>query len=226
MHIVRGENINAYFIGYGDEGENGASWSDEFRSIDSPRVDAKDKLTYDGSQLHSLFAYNLLRAKTDSIVSFIGPAKVSDHMVDQEDVLQKDFIVSKRMLHLIVTMTGEDLEKAVVYQRRMISIIKDTIQSFCDAVYGTNETILVQRGDDIYHDEKKMSVSIATKSANGKLLIHIGINVDVGKGCPVPAKGLVDLKIDEYSFAEIILRDIIAEVDSIRGATYKVSSVR
>lgn len=186
---------------------------------------------YDGTQLSSLFSYNVLSFPFipdvdfqigDSIIAFRGGAEVMEHMVDQEDLNNKDKISSKEMVHFIITMNGNDLEKAVAYQRLFIAIIKD----YVDSHRAEHRDFFIERtGDDIYLAARKLSVSIATCSANQKLLIHTGINIDPGKDCPVLAIGLKELGIEPGAFARDIMDHFSEEVDSIRRATYKVRSV-
>ncbi|NQV69853.1 MAG: DUF366 family protein, partial [Pseudohongiella sp.] len=45
-----------------------------------------ETIDYTGTQLSSLWAYKTAGLQGDSIVSFIGKADVSEHLVDLEDV--------------------------------------------------------------------------------------------------------------------------------------------
>lgn len=187
--------------------------------------------TYTGPQLNSLFAYRTCRAGEDSIVSWHGPADVSTHMVDEEDVLEKDIIKSLDMMHFVITMTCNDLEKMVAYQRLFISIIHSHLKN-CKVKNVTRE------GDDLFIDERKLSVSISTLSANGKGLIHIGLNIEPGPKCPVAAAGFAkdvwgispaaasDIESASSRTCWLIMCMIDYEVNSIRRATYKVRDVQ
>ena len=83
--------------------------------------------------------------------------------------------------------------------------------------------------DDIFVNidgvDKKLSVSIATKSTTSGL-IHTGLNIDA-TGAPVPACGLsTDLGIvDVKTFAQNVMNRYIEENKEILEATCKVRGV-
>jgi len=145
----------------------------------------EDELEYDGSQLKSLWAYNLLGIKEDSIISFIGPCNVKrEHMVDYEDYVSGYSIYSPKMLHFIVEHFDE-VSMRLIYtrQRLLISIAKDIIDPTIERV-----------GDDLYWNGKKLSVSIATISPISAK-IHFGINIESPKGyANLKEIGVVDFK--------------------------------
>ena len=185
---------------------------------------------YDGAQLHHAFCYENGGPLGASIVYFRGPAEVKDHLVDIEDRLADDFIKSKDMWHFIIEIPGATLTETVLWQRKFISICIDKLRE-----ENVDPIRLRQEGDDIiiYHDSdtlingtrRKMSVSIATLSRFSGL-IHAGINIEVGEGCPVPAIGLKDLIGGKFlSFAAHVSHDFVVEYDDILNATYKVSEV-
>jgi hypothetical protein len=193
-----------------------------YRTIES--IVEHQPLFYSGSELNSFFAYDMYETKTDSIVAFRGPADVSMHMVDREDTNNDDFIKSEDMLHFIVTMRGEDLEKMVVYQRLLMSQVRDFLNM--DSEASPSDPFYVRLdGDDLMMGDSKMSVSIACKTTNGLTLIHAGVNVVPGPDCPVNATGLLNLGIDPAVLSYLVVDKFANEVDSIRAATYKVRSV-
>jgi hypothetical protein len=90
---------------------------------------------------------------------------------------------------------------------------------------------LTRKGDDILcAGAYKLSVSIATLSRFSGL-IHVGINIEVGKGCPVKAMGLNDIirpvMRDEYSstFGKRVAKIFAKEYEDVKKATYKVKEV-
>lgn len=181
------------------------------------------EIKYDGSQLHSHFAYEH-GVKGNSIVSFIGPAEVKEHLVDCEDRLKNDFISSESMLHFIIEIFDVSLREMVVWQRLFITQTIDFLKSLT-----IPESYKLRRvGDDIFVDSKKLSVSIATLSPVSGL-IHVGLNIKVGENCPVLAIGLEDLPdlgYDVKCFAIMLMKKFIEEFEDIQNDCYKVKGVQ
>jgi uncharacterized protein len=174
-------------------------------------------LKYDGTQLHSHFAYNSFNVSGDSIVSFIGPCDVAkENLVDLEDVHQGKFIFSENMLHFIIEHFHEDLTLTIAYQRLLIDCLIQEIT----AALGKDAPMLQRKGDDIYDDIHKLSVSIATQSPVS-CLIHTGINIS-SKNTPLPTKGLEDYKINAQAIATGVMNRYRAELQSIEHARSKV----
>lgn len=147
-----------------------------------------DTITYDGTQLSSLWAFRSFGLQGDSIVSFQGPCRVNiAEMVDLEDVKNNAPIYSEKMLHFIIEHFDLDLEKTIVRQRLFIAIIKDAVQQHTGSV-------LRRDGDDLFYNEKKLSVSIATLTPVSTM-IHTALNV-ITDNVPVPAVGLADLGLE------------------------------
>ena len=177
------------------------------------------KLTYTGAELQSLFAYKNFRVQGDSVIAFCGPCEVQiTELVDQEDVLNKDFIRSAEMLHFIVEKFNLDLEEGIFRQRLYMAIIKETLEQL------KPELKITRDGDDLFINNRKLSVSIATLSPVSTV-IHIGINIDP-TGAPVKAIGLNDLKVKKDIFIKRVLVAIEAEEASIQKARCKVRAVQ
>ena len=154
----------------------------------------------------------------DSIVAFTGPCRVElTEMVDQEDVRAGAAIFSELMLHFIVEHFDLDLEKTVTRQRLLIAIIKDTITELSGPG-------LRRQGDDLYLDERKLSVSIATLSPVSTV-IHTGLNLS-SRNTPVPTVSLPELGIDPRQLGELVLQRYQQEINSIRLARCKVRGVQ
>lgn len=179
------------------------------------------RIDYDGSQLHHCFAYETAGKLGTTVVAFRGAAQVKDHLVDLEDVLAHDFISSEDMWHFIIEIPDASITETVLWQRKFVTLIRD----YLNGVQSTRT--FRQEGDDIKTSGYKLSVSIATLSQFSGL-IHIGINVTVGKGCPVEAIGLDTVfsdtdDIDEFGNRMCIrFRD---EYIDVLQATYKVRNV-
>jgi hypothetical protein len=146
---------------------------------------------YDGSLIHSRFAYKFFKDKVTpigNILSFIAPAKVeTDFMIDLEDVLQKDFIYSENMVHFCYELPIPDLWGGVAFQRLYNSIMADILAGIIQ------EPVEIE-GDDIFIRKEvekngviiargKASVSIVTE-CRGAILGHTGINITAGSKAP------------------------------------------
>lgn len=175
---------------------------------------------YDGTQLGSLWAFRNFGFQGDSIVSFRGSCDVSiKHMVDLADVRANDSIYSEDMLHFIVEHFDMDLEKTIVRQRLLISIIKELLEELTGCK-------LKRSGDDLYLNTRKLSVSIATLSPVSSM-IHTGINIS-SKNTPVPTVSTLDLGWPVTHCQELateIANRYAAEMDSIKLARCKVRGV-
>ena len=175
------------------------------------------EIKYIGSQLAPHWIYKNFHIQGDAIVAFIGEVDVKlDEMVDIEDVINNEPIYSKKMLNFIIENFNSSLEQMVWIQRLFISIIKEVIEE-----YG----IIVKRdGDDLFFDNRKLSVSIATKSITS-CLIHTALNI-IKEGAPISASDLLEIGIvDIREFAQKIMQKFSNEAQSIKMATYKVRGV-
>ncbi len=186
------------------------------------------ELDYDGSQLHHAFAYEQKKVLGPTISYFIGGCAVKEHLVDLEDSLADDFIKSERMAHFIIEIPEAPIRETVVWQRFFIRQIARRLQN--DVYY--DSCTLTINGDDIMVNGLKLSVSIATLSRFSGL-IHVGINITVGEGCPVAAIGLKDfdaLNINNYPneahWAGRVACEFATEYTDIVNATYKVVEVK
>ncbi|NTW06017.1 MAG: DUF366 family protein [Peptococcaceae bacterium] len=176
-----------------------------------------ERIKYTGHQLTSHWAYKNFSLQGDSIVCFRGPCQVAiSEMVDLEDVLAEDHIYGPDMLQFIVEHFDDDLEKAILRQRILISIINETLV----------KTGLTRSGDDLFLEDRKFSVSIATVSPVSTM-IHIGLNI-ISEGTPVKTVGLFDLGYQESEITQLGLRICEAyknEMLSVRSARCKVRGV-
>ena len=177
-----------------------------------------DEIKYIGSQLAPHWIYKNFNIQGDAIVSFIGECEVKlTEMVDIEDVINNEPIYSKSMLSFITEQFGISLIEGVFRQRLLICIIKELLEA--------RGIFVVRNGDDLMINNKKLSVSIATKSINS-VLIHTGLNI-LSEGAPVEASGLKsELGIDNIiSFANEVMIKYCNEIDDIILASTKVRGV-
>lgn len=178
-------------------------------------------IKYDGTQLASLWAFRRLGLQGDSIVSFQGPCQVNlSEMVDLADVRNNSPIFSENMLHFIIEHFDLELEKTIVRQRLLTAIIKD-------AVHQLTGVVLRRDGDDIFFEEKKLSVSIATLTPVSTM-IHTGLNI-LSDNVPVTAVGLADLGLSGNDVRKLgisICDFYTRECLEIRMARCKVRGVK
>lgn len=178
----------------------------------------EEEIKYTGEQLASHWIYRKTGQPGDAIAAFAGGCHVDlSHMVDLADVRDQKQIFSHRMLHFIVEHFDQrDLEKAVLRQRLLVCLL----QALLEERLGKK---IARKGDDLFLDGKKLSVSIATVSAVSSL-IHLGINI-ISKDTPLPTLGLEDLKIPPREFGLELMGRYRDEIESIHTARCKVRSV-
>jgi hypothetical protein len=141
-------------------------------------------------------------------------------MVDIEDVINNEPIYSKNMLSFIVEHFNIALVEGIFRQRLLITIIKESLENILTP--HASRFTLNRRGDDLFINDKKLTVSIATKSLTS-VLIHVGINIDPS-GAPVDAIGLNSLNISNINeFANDVMLKYSQEIDDIILASTKVT---
>jgi len=178
----------------------------------------QEKIAYTGEQLHALWAYQSFGLKGDAIVAFQGPCDVRpEFMVDLEDLRAGAEIKARLMLHFIVELFDANLREAVLQQRLLVAITGEIINE------KPGGRAVERRGDDLFAEERKLSVSIATVSAVSAL-IHLGLNIDPG-GSPVPAASLVEVGLTPEPFADEVLAAYADEQEELHEARCKVRPV-
>lgn len=181
------------------------------------------KFAYDGSQLRSLFAYLTQGLLGTSAVAWIGPCSIPfAHMVDGEDLLAKAEIKGDEMLHFIVEIFDRDLFSAVALQRLFSSIAKDYLQNHGSGILVGKK--LHRDGDDIFLEDCKLSISIASQSPVS-VMIHFALNIS-NEGTPVKTASLEDFKLDAEVVALDLLERLKLEYESILEATQKVRPLK
>ena len=180
-----------------------------------------EEIIYTGKQLSPSWIYKNYWIQGDAIVAFTGECNLTiDDMVDIEDYLNNSPIYSKNMLSFIIEHFNIGLVEGVARQRLFMCIVKDVIESYLPK----GQTIM-RKGDDLFYNGGKLSVSICTKSITS-VLMHIGINIDT-EGVPVKAAGLnTDMGLtDIREIAKDIMDKYILECEQIIYASTKVRGV-
>lgn len=171
---------------------------------------------YDGTQLRSLYAYLSHHILGDSVVSWVGACDVSfEHMIDGEDLLAEAKICGSQMLHFVFEIFDQPLIVGVFVQRIFASIAKDVLEEKA-------KIKITRKGDDLYWNDKKLSISIACRSPNS-VLVHFAMNVK-NDGTPVATCALEDwgLEASAQSLSQELMLRFQKEYESIKQATWKV----
>lgn len=177
-----------------------------------------NEIKYEGWQLCPHWIYKNFKLQGDAIVAFVGECEVKlTEMVDIEDVINNEPIYSKLMLSFISEQFNVGLVEGVFRQRLLICKIKEALEK--------RGFVVTRDGDDLFFDNKKLTVSIATKSATS-ILIHTGVNI-ISEGAPIKASGLQsDMKISDIKdLAQEIMVQYSEEIDDIVMASTKVRGV-
>ncbi|MBR1754494.1 DUF366 family protein [bacterium] len=175
-----------------------------------------EEIKYTGLELAPHWIYKNFKIQGDAIVAFLGECEVKlTEMVDVEDVINNEPIYSKKMINFICETFNIGMVEGVLRQRLLITTLKEVLEQDYNIK-------VVRDGDDLFIDGKKLSVSIATKSATS-VLIHTGVNID-STGAPVDAAELNSIKgIDTRKFAQKVIEKYANEIEDIVLATTKVS---
>ena len=177
-----------------------------------------ENIKYEGWQLAPHWIYKKFKIQGDAIVAFVGECEVKlDEMVDIEDVINNEPIYSPLMLSFISEQFNIGLVEGVLRQRLLMTTIKEALEK--------RGFVVTRDGDDLFVNNKKLSVSIATKSTTS-VLIHTGLNI-LTEGTPIPTSGLKsDLNIEDINcLAEEIMLKYSQELDDIVLASTKVRGV-
>lgn len=187
-----------------------------------------DQKIYDGSFIHTRFAYKYYRDRVlpiGNIVSFIAPVEVTLNLIDLEDSLEKDYIFSESMVNFCWEIPNLDPFGAVCFQRLFNTAIANTL-------YKIINKPIEMKGDDIMvHAEHnqggivqqkgKASVSI-TYSKDNIAIGHTGVNITAGKSAPAFAFSTKLTPEQAEKFQKSVNEQFYQMVDNIFIATTKV----
>ena len=161
---------------------------------------------YDGSQINPSWAFQEFGIYGSSIVTWIGPVNITpDNLKDFADVGLE--IKSNYMVNFICEFFDQqppNMRIAYLRQRLLVMIFREILTE-----YGIPTR---REGDDIFVDNRKLSISIASVSLSSAK-IHFALNLE-DKGTPddVATIGLFDINVnDEPVFTQDNLLDLINE---------------
>jgi hypothetical protein len=145
---------------------------------------------YDGSQINPSWAFQEFGIYGSSIITWIGPVNITpDNLKDFADVGLE--IKSSYMVNFICEFFDQqptNMRIAYLRQRLLVMIFREIL---------TEKSIATKReGDDIFVEDRKLSISIASVSLSSAK-IHFALNLE-DKGTPddVDTIGLYDIRVD------------------------------
>ena len=175
-----------------------------------------DEVAYTGKELRSGWVADVSGLEGGAAVGFVGPCDVANEdLVDLDDARAGTFIRAAKMAHIIAQHDGVSIRAGVLRQRLLVAIL-------CEILADADRPVR-RDGDDVYFDERKLTVSIAAPAASS-VLIHLGINIDPA-GAPVPAVGLTEMGIDPGKTLRTLLERYAAELAACAYAETKVRHV-
>lgn len=185
---------------------------------------AEESRPYTGPELRPHFLLSEFGVKGSALVAWRGPCRVeTEHLVDWEDRLVQDRIEAREMVHFIGEFFGSgSLREGVLRQRLLASTIAESVREALSGA-GASRRNVRREGDDVFVDDRKLTVSIVTASPVS-LLLHAGVNIDP-TGAPVAAIGLQELGIDPLQWVPHVLERFASEWESIDWACAKVRPV-
>jgi hypothetical protein len=177
-------------------------------------------IKYDGSQIAPLWAYGM-GIKGDSVVIFHGPMDVTlNNMKDFEDEKAGKTIKGDDLIHIIVERFDSPASMRLAYymQRLLIVSVRD--------VLGKHGIKTSRNGDDLFIDDKKLTVSIASAGVASEK-IHCGINITTqGTPSEIRTAALLELGINDWkALAKEIAENFIREIEYIEGDIVKTKSL-
>lgn len=174
-------------------------------------------ITYTGEELRPHWILKKTKITGNALVAFHGPCQVkTESLIDLHDQLNNQTIYSESMVHFIGEWFETNLKTMVFRQRLMVATLSEII----NAATGNHPTRL---GNDLYIDNKKLNVSVATISPTSGLL-HLGVNIS-SKNTPVPTIGLEDIKLCQFELTNLLLNSFKKEEEEIDIACAKVRAL-
>lgn len=172
-------------------------------------------VVYTGAELRSGWVAARTGLSGDAAAGFVGPCHVpNENLVDVDDARAGLFIEAALMAHVIAEHACA-LDVAVLRQRLMVAILGELLRK--------RGKRMRREGDDLYYDDRKLTVSIAAPAAS-TCVIHLGINVDP-EGAPVPAVGLTEMRVEPLEVLNDLLVRYGEELATIAHAATKVKTV-
>ncbi len=162
-------------------------------------------MDYSGRELAPHWILRTFRMQGNALVAGIGSCEVrNEHLVDEQDKLEGEFIRARSMVHFLGEFFGLSLFEGVLIQRLFVATISEKL--------ALNGRKVRRQGNDLFIDNRKLSVSIVTATPQS-VLLHLGVNVDP-EGAPVAAIGLKELEVSAQAFGAELLDEFSNELRS------------
>jgi hypothetical protein len=168
----------------------------------------KKEIEYDGSQIDPSWAFKSFGIKGSSIITWIGSMNIKpENLKDFEDVGLE--IKADKMIHFILEhFDCQPANMRISYsrQRIFVMLLKEELSKL-----GISS---LRKGDDIYINSKKLTVSIAIASISS-MKVHLAINL-TSKGTPndVETVGLFEL-FDENNNSYFTEENLINFINNV-----------
>lgn len=184
---------------------------------------------YNGDFIHNRFAYQFFKktvSPVGNIVAFRAPMYVSDHLIDLEDSLSKDYIFSDDAINFCWEIPNLCPFGAVAFQRYLNGKIAQMLANLLKRdVYMKGDDIMVRDNftdhEEVQRCEGKVSVSI-TYSKNNVAIGHTGINIKAGSRAPGFAYSSNLTSVEAKILMDSVCEFFNEEVKDINIATSKV----
>ena len=181
---------------------------------------------YDGSQINPSWAFQEFGIYGSSVITWIGPVNITpDNLKDFADVGLE--IKSNYMANFICEFFDQqppNMRVAYLRQRLLVMIFREILTE-----YGVKTK---REGDDIFVDERKLSISIASISLSSAK-IHFALNLE-DKGTPddVDTIGLYDITVNgqqiftEDNLLELINRTVSKFIEELETIENDISKTK
>ena len=181
---------------------------------------------YDGSQINPSWAFQEFGIYGSSIVTWIGPVNITpDNLKDFADVGLE--IKSNHMVNFICEFFDQqppNMRIAYLRQRLLVMIFREILTE-----YGVQTK---REGDDIFVDNGKLSISIASVSLSSAK-IHFALNLEY-KGTPddVETIGLFDIRVNDKqifnndNLLELINKTVSRYIDELETIDNDISKTK
>lgn len=173
------------------------------------------KVTIDVMRPH--WAFKNFGLLGDSIISFTGKIDVKrEELIDLFELKRKSMIPDCILLNFVVEHFGDDLGKAILRQRILLSIAEEKL------VHRVGNHQINRLGDDLFVQERKLSITAVTVNPVSAK-IHLGICVnppDKGKFI-----GLKKLGVDVNELSEVIVAQYRADMHDLKTKEWRMRPV-
>ena len=185
---------------------------------------------YDGNLIHNRFAYKYFRNRTfpiGNILAFRAPMLVeTEGMIDNEDLLNNDFIYSDDAINFVWEIPGLNPVGAVAWQRLFNTKMANILHGYIKApIEVDGDDLIVHKEHDqhgIIQPKGKCSVSI-TYSRDNVAIGHTAINIEAGKRAPAFAYSTKLSPEDADCFMKDVIDSFYEMNDDMFIATTKLT---